>query len=107
MGLATENNVRAYLLKDRTLVCPVCATDEEREDLAEQGNYIAEDEIHDDNPIFCVRCKKKIQQRLLEGAFIIVIAELPGIKKEDGDITLTDDTISISGEKNKEEEVNR
>ncbi|MCK9227520.1 MAG: Hsp20/alpha crystallin family protein [Syntrophorhabdaceae bacterium] len=38
---------------------------------------------------------------------VVVKAELPGIKKEDLDITLTDDTISISGEKKKEEEVSK
>ena len=38
---------------------------------------------------------------------VIVKAELPGIKKEDIDITLTDETITISGEKKKEEEVKK
>jgi HSP20 family protein len=38
---------------------------------------------------------------------IVVKAELPGVKKEDIDITLTDDTITISGEKKKEEEVKK
>lgn len=38
---------------------------------------------------------------------IVVKAELPGIKKEDIDVTLTDDTISIAGEKKKEEEVQK
>lgn len=38
---------------------------------------------------------------------IVVKAELPGIKKEDIDVTLTDDSITISGEKNKEEEVKK
>jgi HSP20 family protein len=38
---------------------------------------------------------------------VVVKAELPGIKKEDIDITLTDDTISISGEKRKETEVSK
>lgn len=38
---------------------------------------------------------------------VVVKAELPGIKKEDIDITLTDETITISGEKNKEEEVKK
>jgi len=35
----------------------------------------------------------------------ILRAELPGIKQEDVDITLTDDTVSIKGERKKEEEV--
>jgi HSP20 family protein len=38
---------------------------------------------------------------------VVVKAELPGIKKEDIDITLTNDTITISGEKKKEEEVKK
>ncbi len=38
---------------------------------------------------------------------VVVKAELPGIKKEDLDVTLTDDTISIAGEKKKEEKVEK
>jgi HSP20 family protein len=38
---------------------------------------------------------------------VVVKAELPGIKKEDIDVTLTDETITISGEKKKEEEVKK
>jgi len=38
---------------------------------------------------------------------VVVKAELPGIRKEDIDITLTDETITISGEKKKEEEVKK
>lgn len=38
---------------------------------------------------------------------VVVKAELPGIKKEDIDVTLTDDTISIAGEKKKEHEVSK
>ncbi len=38
---------------------------------------------------------------------VVVKAELPGIKKEDLDITLTDDTISIAGEKKQEDEVKK
>ena len=38
---------------------------------------------------------------------VVVKAELPGIKKEDLDVTLTDDTITIAGEKKKEEEVEK
>ncbi len=44
---------------------------------------------------------------LEEKGDIVVKAELPGVKKEDIDITLTDDTITISGEKKKEEEVKK
>ena len=42
-----------------------------------------------------------------EGEDIVVKAELPGIKKEDIDIRLTDGMITISGEKKKEDEVKR
>ena len=42
-----------------------------------------------------------------DGGEIVVKAELPGIKKEDVDVTVTDDTITISGEKNKETEVKK
>jgi len=38
---------------------------------------------------------------------VVVKAELPGMKKEDIDVTVTDDTISISGEKKKEEEIEK
>lgn len=38
---------------------------------------------------------------------VVIKAELPGIKKEDIDVTLTDETITISGEKKKEEEVKK
>jgi HSP20 family protein len=38
---------------------------------------------------------------------IVVKAELPGIRKEDIDVTLTEDTITISGEKKMEEEVKK
>lgn len=38
---------------------------------------------------------------------VVIRAELPGIGKEDIDVTLTDETITISGEKKKEEEVKK
>ncbi|OPY67414.1 MAG: Spore protein SP21 [Syntrophorhabdus sp. PtaU1.Bin002] len=38
---------------------------------------------------------------------VVVKAELPGINKEDIDITLTEDTITIAGEKKKEEETTK
>jgi len=38
---------------------------------------------------------------------VVVNAELPGVKKEDLDVTLTEDTISIAGEKKKEEKVEK
>ncbi|HVN95897.1 MAG TPA: hypothetical protein VMT62_05675 [Syntrophorhabdaceae bacterium] len=59
-GPLQEKEIRAYQLKNKTLVCPVCATDEEREE-AGPNQLITEDTIHDDNPMFCTRCKKKIK----------------------------------------------
>ncbi|NCO68388.1 MAG: Hsp20/alpha crystallin family protein [Nitrospirae bacterium CG_4_10_14_0_8_um_filter_41_23] len=38
---------------------------------------------------------------------VVVKAELPGMKKEDIDVSLTDDAITISGEKKKEEKVEK
>ncbi len=38
---------------------------------------------------------------------IVLKAELPGMKKEDIDVTLSEDCITISGEKKKEEEVKK
>jgi HSP20 family protein len=38
---------------------------------------------------------------------VVVKAELPGIRKEDIDITLTQDSITISGEKRKEEKIEK
>ncbi len=38
---------------------------------------------------------------------IVVKAELPGMKKENIDVSLTEDTITISGEKKKEEKVEK
>jgi HSP20 family protein len=40
-----------------------------------------------------------------EGDDVVVKAELPGIRKEDIDVNMTDNTVSISGEKKKEEKV--
>jgi hypothetical protein len=60
MGLLKEKEIRAYQTKSKTFVCPVCATDEERE-TAEPDKVITEDAIHDDNPMFCNRCKVKIK----------------------------------------------
>jgi len=42
-----------------------------------------------------------------EGDDVVVKTELPGMKKEDIDISLTKDTITISGEKKKEEKVEK
>lgn len=42
-----------------------------------------------------------------EGDDVVVKAELPGVKKEDLDVTLTDNTVNISGEKKKEKKVKK
>ncbi len=42
-----------------------------------------------------------------EGDDVVVKGELPGMKKEDINVSLTKDTISISGEKKKEEKVEK
>ncbi len=38
---------------------------------------------------------------------VVLKAELPGIRKEDLDITLTEDTITLAGEKKKEEKIKK
>jgi len=42
-----------------------------------------------------------------EGENVIVKAELPGRRKEDIHVTLTEDTLTVSGEKKKEERVEK
>ena len=42
-----------------------------------------------------------------EGDDVVVKAELPGMKKEDIDVSVTDNTITVSGEKRKEEKVEK
>ncbi len=42
-----------------------------------------------------------------EGDDVVVKAELPGMKKEDIEVNLSDDSITIAGEKKKEETVER
>jgi HSP20 family protein len=42
-----------------------------------------------------------------EGNSVVVKAEVPGVKREDLDLVLTEDTISISGHKKSEEAVHR
>jgi hypothetical protein len=54
-----EKEIRAYQTKTKTLVCPVCASGEEKADPATR--IIAEDEIHDSNPMECARCKTAIK----------------------------------------------
>jgi len=41
------------------------------------------------------------------GGDVVVKAELPGMKKEDIEVTVTDSSITISGEKKKEDEVKK
>jgi len=58
MAVLVEKEIRAYQTKAKTYVCPVCATDEEKET---ETKVVAEDVIHDDRePMHCIRCKKKI-----------------------------------------------
>lgn len=42
-----------------------------------------------------------------DGNDVVVKAEMPGIKKEDIEVNLTDDTVTVSGEKKKEEKVEK
>ena len=42
-----------------------------------------------------------------EGNDVVVKAELPGMKKDDLEVNLTDDTITVSGEKKKEEKIEK
>jgi len=42
-----------------------------------------------------------------EGDDVVVKTELPGMKKEDIDVSLTKDTITISGDKKKEEKIEK
>lgn len=58
MGMIQEKEIRAYQLKNKELVCPVCASDEEK---AQATEVAAEDVIHDPNPAVCVRCQKKLK----------------------------------------------
>jgi hypothetical protein len=54
-----EKKIRAYHAKADTYVCPVCATGEEKA-AAKPGDIVAEDEVHNEESMFCIRCKKKI-----------------------------------------------
>ena len=42
-----------------------------------------------------------------EGNEVVVKADMPGVKKEDVDVSLSDETITIRGERKKEEKVER
>jgi hypothetical protein len=58
MAMLQEKEIRAYQLKNKTYVCPVCATTEEKTD--SETKALAEDVIHDAGPMECVRCKKTV-----------------------------------------------
>jgi uncharacterized protein with PIN domain len=60
MPLLEEKEIRAYHLRQEGFVCPVCASDEEK-DSGEPVKFVSEDVIHDEeSSMFCIRCKKKI-----------------------------------------------
>ncbi len=61
MAMVDEKKIRAYHVKSDALVCPLCASDEEIESI-QPGDLITEDAIHDDNPVYCARCRKKIEK---------------------------------------------
>jgi len=42
-----------------------------------------------------------------DGDEVVVKAEIPGVKKEDLDVTITDNSLTISGEKKQEEKVEK
>lgn len=42
-----------------------------------------------------------------EGEEVVVKAEIPGVKKEDLDVTITENSLTISGEKKKEEKIDK
>jgi hypothetical protein len=54
-----EKKIRAFHAKAETFLCPACATDEEKK-AAKPEDIIAEDEVHNEESMFCVRCNKKI-----------------------------------------------
>ena len=60
MPLLGEKEIRAYHTRTKDLVCPVCASDEEKVDPGTE-RVVAEDVIHDAGPLVCARCKKKIK----------------------------------------------
>jgi len=59
MPLLEEKEIRAFHLKAAGYVCPICATDEERE-TEEPVKMASEDVVHNEESMFCIRCKKKI-----------------------------------------------
>lgn len=60
MAILDEEEIKAYHLREGNgWVCPVCASDEEREN-SDPIHYIT-GEVKDPDPKYCVRCKKKIE----------------------------------------------
>jgi hypothetical protein len=62
MPLLEEKEIRAYHLKAKGFVCPICATDEEKA-TGEPVNISAEDVVHNEESMFCIRCKKKMEKK--------------------------------------------
>jgi hypothetical protein len=60
MPLLEEKEIRGFHLREQGYVCPVCASDEEKE-TGEPVKMVAEDVVHNEESMFCIRCKKKIQ----------------------------------------------
>jgi len=59
MELLDEKKIRAYHAKADKFVCPACATEEEKK-TAKREDMVAEDEVHNEESMFCIRCNKKI-----------------------------------------------
>jgi hypothetical protein len=59
--MASEEEVKAYQVRNSFYVCPVCASDEEK--VADDTVKVtAEDVVHDStSPLECMRCKKMIE----------------------------------------------
>lgn len=58
MSMLEEKQIRGYQLRERTFVCPVCATDEEKTDSGTK--IVAEDVVHDSDPMECTRCQRPV-----------------------------------------------
>ncbi len=59
MPMLEEKEIRAYQIRNGTLVCPLCSTDQEGA-ADDTVKIAAEDVIHDSGPLECVRCNKRI-----------------------------------------------
>lgn len=60
MPILEEKEIRGFHLREKGYVCPVCATDEERE-TGEPVKMVEEDVVHNEESMLCIRCKKKIE----------------------------------------------